>query len=420
MSYKALDEESVLTYVRSVKGLRPFCGPDMDLSSKEIGDGNLNQVFVITNRSSNDKIVVKQALPYLRVAGDSWPLTRERMRFETAALLFYGDVVEDLAPIVFHHDKAMSLIVMEFLDNFEVMRKCVIRGEHFEHFPEHLGRFMARTHFYTSDAYLSGAEKKARLKTFLNPQLCKLQEDFVFTNPFMTSPENSCNPLLESDVAALRHDADLKIAVAEAKAEYMTRAQSLLHGDLHTGSIMVNHGRFKVIDPEFAFFGPQGYDVGTLFANLVLGALSHTYHTDDPEQRESYQHHLLDLIPSIWKVYSQTFDELWRKHNQGDLVPGEYWVFDSGEEAFAAFRKAYLERILKDTARLGGCEILRRLMGIVSVAELTQIDDEHTRAVAERQAIQVARTWLTGAVIDAAALAGAAKLVLGLDEREAA
>lgn len=186
MSYKALDEKSVLSYAHSVKELQPYCHPIKDLVATEIGDGNLNQVFVITNRTSGERIVVKQALPYLRVAGADWPLTRERMKFETGALLFYGNVVEDLVPKVLHYDEGMSLVVMEFLENFEVMRNLIIKGQHFEHFAEQIGRFMASTHFYTTDAHLSGAEKKARLRTFLNPQLCKLQEDFVFTNPFMT------------------------------------------------------------------------------------------------------------------------------------------------------------------------------------------------------------------------------------------
>lgn len=420
MSYRALDDKSVLAYVRKVEALGPFCSPNAKLSAKEIGDGNLNQVFIITNRTSSKKVVLKQALPYLRVAGDSWPLTRERMKFETGALLFYGEVVPDLVPKVLHHDAAMSLIVMEFLGDLEVMRKCVIEGQRFEGFAEQIGRFMASTHFYTTDAFLSGPEKKARLKTFLNPQLCKLQEDFVFTNPFMDSPENSCNPLLELDVAALRRDVGLKLAIAEAKADYMTHAQALLHGDLHTGSIMVNRHALKVIDPEFAFFGPQGYDVGTLFANLVLGAVSHVHHTADPERRASYQHDLLDLIPSVWRVYNSTFDALWQEHNEGDLAPTAFWDFDGGKEAFAVYRSAYLDRVLQSAARHGGCELLRRLMGIVSVAELTQIDDEAVRVVAERQAIQVARAWLTGKVTDDAALAGAAKVAVGLNQRSTA
>jgi len=105
---------------------------------------------------------------------------------------------------------------------------------------------------------------------------------------------------------------------------------------------------------------------------------------------------------------------LWQEHNEGDLTPTAFWGFDGGEEAFAVYRRAYLNRVLHSAARLGGCELLRRLMGIVSVAELTQIDDEGVRVVAEQQAVQIARIWLTETITDGASLAGAAKYVMGL------
>ena len=49
--------------------------PGAQLEAREVGDGNLNQVFVIENLTDRaQSVVVKQALPYLRVAGESWPL----------------------------------------------------------------------------------------------------------------------------------------------------------------------------------------------------------------------------------------------------------------------------------------------------------------------------------------------------------
>ena len=72
-----------------------------NLTAEEVGDGNLNLVFIVRNTDdSSQAVVVKQALPYLRVAGDSLPLTRDRMRFETQALLCYDDLTPGLAPIV--------------------------------------------------------------------------------------------------------------------------------------------------------------------------------------------------------------------------------------------------------------------------------------------------------------------------------
>ena len=95
-------------------------------------------------------------------------------------------------------------------------------------------------------------EKKELQKKFINPDLCKRQEDFVYTNPYMDSEENNWNPLLDKEVEEVRSNPELKIAIAEMKRAYMTHAEAMIHGDLHTGSIMVNEEDTKVFDPEFS------------------------------------------------------------------------------------------------------------------------------------------------------------------------
>ena len=44
---------------------------------REVGDGNLNLVFIV--EGNRDSVVVKQALPYVRLVGVSWPLPLERI-----------------------------------------------------------------------------------------------------------------------------------------------------------------------------------------------------------------------------------------------------------------------------------------------------------------------------------------------------
>ena len=47
---------------------------------REVGDGNLNLVFIVEGPGGG--LVVKQALPYVRLVGESWPLPLERSWFE--------------------------------------------------------------------------------------------------------------------------------------------------------------------------------------------------------------------------------------------------------------------------------------------------------------------------------------------------
>jgi 5-methylthioribose kinase len=80
------------------------------LSVTEVGDGNLNFVYIIAGPSGK-MVVVKQALPYVRCVGESWPLTLDRAFFEQAALRQEAALVgTSHVPEVFHFDKQLALI----------------------------------------------------------------------------------------------------------------------------------------------------------------------------------------------------------------------------------------------------------------------------------------------------------------------
>ena len=395
MTYQALDIESVIDYLKDRPALEAVIPNHDDLVAKEVGDGNLNLVFIIESQGDpHQAVVLKQALPYLRVAGDSWPLTRERMRFETQALLKHNELAPGLVPLVYDFDEDMSLVVMEYLGNHQIMRQPLVERKKFPHFVDHISTFMARSLFFTSDLYLTGVEKKKLQAKFINPHLCKIQEDFVFTNPYMESAENKWNPEIDAEVQAVRANGELKLALAEMKESYMTHGQALIHSDLHTGSVMVNETDTRVIDPEFAFFGPMGFDVGAILENLILNYLSHYAHTPDPDVRVEYQAYLLELVRDVWNEFARKFDALWAENNCGELMQTQYWNFPGGEEIFAEFRRRYVRNILHDTAGHGGAKMLRRMMGIVSIWDLTSISDLQKRAVCERLAIKIGSRWL--------------------------
>jgi 5-methylthioribose kinase len=362
---------------------------------KEVGDGNLNLVFIVANRDEPDQAVIaKQALNYLRVAGESWPLTRERMRFESLAMQTYNRLCPGLVPEIYDYDEEMSLMVMEYLGSHEIMRKALVERWRFPKFVDHISTFLVSSLFYTSDFSLPGVQKKEMQARFINPHLNKLQEDFVYTNPYISSPENKWNPLMDSEVEAIRADAGVKAEIAQMKAAYMTHAEALIHADLHTGSIMLNETDTRVIDPEFCFFGPMAYDVGAVLQNLVLNCLSHFGHTPDRAQREEYQDYVLGLVRGVWNEFARKLDEVWKAHPEGDLMPARYWESAGGTDAFATFRRATILRLLQETAGHGGVKFLRRMMGIVNVWDIESITDIRKRAVAEKAAIRIGVRWL--------------------------
>ena len=397
MPFYPLNESNIIDYLQQREALKDFFPPDARLHIREVGDGNLNFVYIIENEDDPDHaMVIKQALPYLRVLGESWPLTQERARYEAQALEEHNRYAPGLAPELYDFDEEMAAIAMEYLGKHQIMRKPMVERVKFPHFAEHISSFLAQTLYFTSNYYLSGPEKKLLQAKFVNEELRKLQEDFVYTNPYKESEENNWNPLVDDEVQAVRSDAALKLEIAAMKDSYMNHAEALIHADLHTGSIMLNLEDTRVIDPEFAFFGPMGYDVGAVLQNLVLNYLSHYGHTPDPELRADYQNWILETIRDIWNLFAEKFDRLWVENARPDseLMPLDYWDFPGGEEAFAEYRRRTIQHILEETAGHGGVKFLRRMMGVVSVWDISSIEDPEKRAVAERAAIHIGKRWI--------------------------
>ena len=77
-------------------------------------------------------------------------------------------------------------------------------------------------------------------------------------------------PIADFVKEKLYDDEELHLEVAKLKMDFMTRAQSLIHGDLHTGSIFINEESTIVFDPEFCMYGPMGYDIGNVIANMIF------------------------------------------------------------------------------------------------------------------------------------------------------
>ncbi|TIP93966.1 MAG: S-methyl-5-thioribose kinase, partial [Mesorhizobium sp.] len=83
-------------------------------------------------------------------------------------------------------------------------------------------------------------------------------------------------------------------------------AETLLHGDLHSGSIMVTDSETRMIDPEFAFYGPMAFDVGMLLANFWMAFFSQRGH-EQKEKRDAMRGYLLDVAVETWSVFRTEF-----------------------------------------------------------------------------------------------------------------
>ncbi len=379
-NYRPLTESEAVEYVKGIKGL--FTG-NIDLKSKEIGDGNLNLVFHITDESSEQGVIIKQALDHVRIV-ESWPLTKERVRFESSAIAIQDKLTDGMVPEIYKYDEEMALVVMEDLSHMVVMRKGLIEGIKYPRFAEQISTFLSKTLFYTSDLYLDPKEKKEKVKEFINPELCEITEDLVFTDPYFDAESNDINPeLLPYLEEKFWNKSELRKEVTILKEKFMTKAQSLIHGDLHTGSIFIDQEEIKVFDTEFAFYGPSGFDVGAVIGNLILNYASWTGKDVTDEFKNDYREYLLETIKDIWNKFEAKFRELWDKDAHEVL------------KTVAGYQDNYMERLLKDSIGLGGCKTMRRCIGLAHVEDLDGIEDLSKRAKAQIFALKLGEAMVT-------------------------
>ena len=360
----------------------------------EIGDGNVNLIFRLKGPAG--QVLVKKAVPYLRCVGESWPLSMKRNFFEYNALNMHAQITPQYLPKVFAFDNASAAMVMEFLGEHIILRKEMMARKTFPRLAAHVSEYMAKTLFFTSDLYLSAAEKKERMKLFCeNVELCKITEELIFTDPYRLCESNRWTaPQLDSVAARFREDIDLQIAITEMKAKFLTSTEALIHGDLHSGSIMVNSTESKVIDPEFAFYGPMGFDLGLYFGNFLLSYFSQVGHGGEPQNLQAYEEWILSQVVETWSLFSQRFTALWNTDLKGDYLAATLVAQKNGNEVLQNLRDRYMRNLFADSIRFAAAEMIRRILGLAHVADMDTIVNADLRAQCEMRALEMAREML--------------------------
>ena len=375
--YEILTAETVPGYVERTDWLNSIVDAGT-LRMSEVGDGNLNLVFVGSDAAGRG-LCVKQALPYLRLVGESWPLTPHRATSEALAYREAMEYASEFIPEFYGFDQENFALAMENLAEWEVWRTTLNRGEVARGVEAQLGTFVARMAFHTSLFMLDATEHKARIEEALNPQLCEITEQLVFTEPYIEHEHNSYDSDIDSNVLELREDPILRECVQRLKYKFMTCAESLIHGDLHTGSVMVRQKgagfRAKAIDPEFCYYGPVGFDLGALFGNY-LAARARAVVLDRPEEFRAW---VDGLAAATWDAFELEMRRLW-PNREAD------WLGDE-------FLESWLKQVLQDAAGFGGCKAIRRVIGLAKISDLETLESAD-KTVATTATLKTAADWI--------------------------
>ncbi|HEN3617398.1 TPA: S-methyl-5-thioribose kinase [Yersinia enterocolitica] len=354
------------------------------VTADEIGDGNLNLVFKIRDATGISRVIVKQALPYVRCVGESWPLTLDRARIEAETLLTHSQFCPQHTVNILHHDAELAVMVQEDLSDHEIWRSELVKGKYYPQAAGQLAEYLAQTLFHTSDFYQSAQAKKAAVSRYTNPELCQITEDLFFTDPYIDHERNNFDPALLPEVLALRQDDALKLAVASLKHRFLSKAEALLHGDIHSGSIFVAEGRLKAIDAEFGFYGPIGFDVGTALGNLLLNYCGLPGLAGPRDAAAGREQRLKD-IHILWETFAHRFLALSEEKTQDSAL------------ATAGYALLFLQQVWQDAVGYCGSELIRRTIGLAHVADLDCIADDEMRRACQRHALSLGRTLILAA-----------------------
>lgn len=377
-----LTVETVPAYLAARPHLSGPVDPASIVSVDEVGDGNLNLVFIVKDAAGNG-VVVKQSLPHVRV-DPSWPLTRERAAREAVVLGVHERIDPAHVPAFHGFDAEALALSIEDLSDHAVWRGELNAGRLHTYAAAHLGAYVGAVGFATSVFGTPGPERRRAIAAATNPELSEITEDLVFTEPYVDHEHNGWLPANDDDVRELRADAAFVREIGLAKQRFQESTQSLLHGDLHTGSVFVRaEGEsVRAFDSEFGTYGPTGFDLGAVWANLIIAAARAQVlgRTADAET-------LLSLPVELVDAFEAEFRRRWPER----VDPRVY-----GDDVL----EHTLARTRSDAAIYGAAKAVRRIVGFSKVADIQTLPEEE-RARAARFVLRAARTLGTARREDA-------------------
>lgn len=313
---KLLSKESITDYLK-------IHMPDMDFSKpliiSEIGDGSIEEDgdgyinFVFRVSDGNYRLIVKQG----RTEGRCVPfkLSEERNQLEYESMKIRRAIVPEYIPELYFYDEENKVFAMEDVSHLKIVRFQMNKSVKFPKLAAQAAEYLAKTHFYTSEYYLTVSEFRKLTSHFMNDQM-----RFIFdTHAFITKQEGSAyggdmDPAYESFLKNIVLDPEIVRARYLMREAYMKKGETFIHGDFHTSNIFADQEEMKVIDMEYTFCGPIGYDAGYLASHFLSQYICAIFRPFDSEaEREDFRYYCLNSISELWEEYFRHFFECWDK-----------------------------------------------------------------------------------------------------------
>jgi 5-methylthioribose kinase len=211
----------------------------------ELGGGVSNTVLLV--KSSNSQLVLKQALPQLRVQ-DEWLADRSRIIREANALEDCAHLLPPgSVPKVLWLDEPNYLLAMSAVEGAP-WKTQLFAGEMRPEIARQVGRLLA----------------DLISKTWHVQQIREKYADQTAFDQLRIDPYYR--------TIARRHP-DLAKHVSRLIADSSARRVSLVHGDFSPKNLIVNGSRVALIDFEVVHYGDPAFDAGFCLNHLALKAI---------------------------------------------------------------------------------------------------------------------------------------------------
>ena len=258
--------QTIEVYLKEQQWITP---EDRVLSLEKPGEGNMNVVVRVNLEEGS--LILKQSRSYVQKYPQiPAPIERVAIESQFYDLASENEALDTYLPAVIGYDAEQYIFALEDLgksaDYTFIYRK---KAEVVTADIEAAAYFLYQLHQTTYS--------REEIRHFPdNLALRKLNHEHLFVYPYLEDNGFNLDTVqegLQALAMTYKKDEALRKEISRLGDVYLSAGNTLLHGDYYPGSWLRVADGFRVIDPEFCFFGPAEYDYGVMVAHLKMAQL---------------------------------------------------------------------------------------------------------------------------------------------------
>lgn len=312
-----LSKENITDYLKVKMPYLDFSKPLIisaigEGSLEDDGDGYINYVYRVSD--GKVKLILKQARKDGRVA-DLHDMSMDRAALEYDYMKLGHVIVPEYLPKLYFYDDENLAFAVEDVSHLKIARFQLNKSIMFPKMAGQIAEYLAKIHFYTSDYYLDTDTFRKLQIRFMNSKMRAVFDDMAFGNRDVDGSGKmgfELDPEYADYIRDLVFDPKVVLERYKLRDLFMRKAEVLLHGDFHTSNVFVDQEELKVIDMEYAFFGPAAYDLGYQESHLLSQCVCAAFRPfPSEEERLTFISYTLATMQHLFAEYCKVFFECW-------------------------------------------------------------------------------------------------------------